>query len=76
MVMRVADLTVNELRALFRETMPEMVEEVVEEKLGMLTDHDEGLELRPEVADSLQAYLASDRRGDDADEIFKSLGLN
>ncbi len=46
MVMRVNDLTVDELRALMRE----VVEEVVEEKLGMLTDPDEGLELREDVS--------------------------
>ena len=45
MVLHVNDLTVDELRALMRE----VVEEVVEEKLGLLTDPDEGLELREDV---------------------------
>ncbi len=65
MVMRVNDLTVDELRALMRE--------VVEEQLGMLKDPDEGLELRDDVAESLEAYLASDRRGDDAADVFRDL---
>ncbi len=38
MTERVADLTVEELRDLLYDTMRQLVEEVVEEKLGMLTD--------------------------------------
>jgi hypothetical protein len=73
---KVADLTVDELKELLQETIRELVEEVVEEKLGALTDDpDEGLELQPEMADSLRDYLASDRRGDDADEVFRKIGL-
>jgi hypothetical protein len=71
MSVHVNDLTVDELRALMRE----VVEEVVEEKIGLLVDPDEGLELREDVVESLEAYLASDRRGDDADEVFRALGL-
>jgi len=70
--MHVNDLTVDELRALMRE----VVEEVVEEKIGLLTDPDEGLELREDVVESLKVFLASDQRGDDADEVFRALGLN
>jgi hypothetical protein len=72
MVMHVNDLTVDELRNLLRE----VVEEVVEEKLGLLNDPDEGLELRQEVVESLKGYLNSDRRGDDADDVFRALGLD
>ena len=72
---KVADLTVDELRELLQETIRELVEEVIEERLGTLVDPDEGLQLRPEFAESLEAYLASDRRGDDADEVFRSFGL-
>ncbi len=71
MVMRVNDLTVDELRTLMRE----VVEEVVEEQLGLLKDPDEGLELRDDVAESLEVYLGSNRRGDDADDVFRALGL-
>ena len=73
--MKVADLTVDELEALLYATLRQLIDEVVEEKLGMMTDPDAGLELRPEVAQSLQAYLESDRRGDDADDVFRSFGL-
>jgi hypothetical protein len=69
---RVADLTVDELRDLLHD----VVEEILDEKLGLLTDPDSDLELRKEVTYSLQSYLESDRRGDDADEIFRSLGLD
>jgi hypothetical protein len=68
---RVGDLTVAELR----ELMHTVVEEVLEERLGMLTDPDEGLELRPEVVQSLEAFLAGNQRGKKADEVFESLGL-
>jgi len=71
MVLHVNDLTVDELRALMRE----VVKEVVEEKFGMLTDPDEGLALREDVVESLDAYLNSDHRGDDADDVFRKLGL-
>ena len=69
--MKVADLTVDELEALLYATLRQLIDEVVEEKLGMMTDPDAGLELRPEVAQSLQTYLESDRRGDDADDVFR-----
>lgn len=72
---KVAELTVDELRELLHSTIRELVEEVVEERIGMLTDPDEGLELRPEVVDSLQEYLESDQQGDDADDEFRALGL-
>ena len=71
MTLHVNDLTVDELRSLLRE----VVEEVVEEKIGLLVDPDEGLELREEVVESLKAFLASDQRGDDADDVFRELGL-
>ena len=71
MIPRVADLTVDELRAL----LYQVVEEVLEGKFGTIEDPDEGFELRPEVEESLLNYLSSERRGDDADEVFRSLGL-
>ncbi len=72
MIVRVSDLTVEQLRALLRE----LVEEVVDEKLGLLSDPDANAELRPDVAASLRDYLASERRGDDADVVFRSLGID
>ncbi len=70
-MLRVAELTVDELRDL----MHSVIEEVLEEKLGLLADPDEGLEIRPEVLQSLETYLAGSRRGRKADEVFRSLGL-
>jgi hypothetical protein len=72
---RVADLSVDELRDLLYETMRELVDEVIEEKLGMIADPDEGLELHDDVEQTLIDYLASARRGEDADAVFRELGL-
>jgi hypothetical protein len=72
---KVAELTVDELRELLHSTIRELVEEVIEERMGMLTDPDADLELRSEVVNSLQEYLESDQRGDDADDVFQALGL-
>ena len=69
---RVSELSVDDLRAL----LYQVVEEVIEEKFGLIKDPDEILDLRPEVEKSLQDYLASDRRGDDAEDVFRSLGLD
>jgi hypothetical protein len=74
--MKVADLTLDELAEFLQFTLREVIEEVLEERTGMLTDPDEGLNLRSEVATSLEDYLASDRRGDDADDVFRELGLD
>lgn len=76
MTAKVSDLTVDELRELLQVAMREIVEELIEERLGMQTDPDAELDLRPEVKDSLHQYLVSNRRGDDADKVFQSLGLN
>gem|GEM_PF-3945366 len=38
-------------------------------------DPDESLELRDDVLHSLEEYLASEQSGDDADEVFRALGL-
>lgn len=75
MTTRVADLSVDELRELLYETVRDLVEEIVEEKLGMLTDPDEGLALKPEIEQSLVDYLASDRRGENSEDVFRELGL-
>lgn len=71
MATNITELTIDDLRALLRE----VVEEVIEEKIGMMVDPDDGLELREDVVESLDMYLASDRRGDNADDVFRSLGL-
>lgn len=74
--MKVADLTLDELAEFLQFTLRAVIEEVLEERTGMLADPDEGLNLRPEVATSLEDYLASDRRGDDANDVFRELGLD
>lgn len=71
----IADLTVEEFRSVLQDALRELVEEVVEEKLGLLSDPDADLELHPDMAASLQRYLESDRRGDEADTVFRALGL-
>jgi hypothetical protein len=76
MTVKVSELTVDELRELLQETMRDLVEELIEQRLGMKTDPDADLDLRPEVEDSLREYLSSDRRGDDGGEVFRSLGLS
>lgn len=76
MTVKVADLTVDELRDLLQSMLRDLVDEVVEEKLGTFVDPDEGLTLKSDVADSLDAYLFSDRRGTDAADVFRSLGLD
>ncbi len=53
--MKVADLTVEELRALIKEA-------VQEELRWLLGDPDKGLELRHEFEERLQASLASTER--------------
>jgi hypothetical protein len=47
MSVRVGDLTVDELRALLHDILRELVEEVVDERLGALVDPDEGLSFAP-----------------------------
>lgn len=71
MTATVRDLTVDELRDLLQDTIRNLVEEIIEEKLGTQRDPDEGLELQSEVAESLAEYLESDRRGDNADNVFR-----
>lgn len=64
MTPRVSDLTVDDLRTLLHQ----VVEEVIEEKFGMINDPDENLELQPDFESSLKSYLASERRGDNAED--------
>jgi hypothetical protein len=71
MAIRVTDLTVEEFKS--------MIEIAVEEKLReLLGDPDEGLSLRPEIAEQLRRSLAateSGQRGVPADEVARRLGL-
>lgn len=75
MTTRVGDLSIEELREFLRITLRELIDEVVSEKLSLLDDPDEGLELRDEVADSLRDYIKSERRGASAEDVFRELGV-
>jgi hypothetical protein len=68
---RVADMTVDELRTLIRES-------VTEAFVGFLEsiDPDEGLELRPEMAEYLRTALEEKRRGTPLAEVKRELGLD
>ena len=64
----VADLTIAEFRALVREIVAEVVEELV--------DPDEGLEVRPEFIEEMERRLASDEPTIPAEEVYRRLGLD
>ena len=65
----VADLTVAELRQLIRETVAEVVEE-------LLDDAEDGLEVRPEFIEEMKELLASDEPTIPAEEVYRELGLD
>ncbi len=56
---RVADLTKDDLKALSREALQELLWELEQE----MPDPDEGLEFRPEVAEYLHTALHEKKRG-------------
>ncbi len=69
--MQVKDLTVEELKLLIQETVAETLH-------TLLTDPDEGKELKPEVSQQLLASLKrtqSGERGVSAQEVAGKLGL-
>ena len=68
---RVADMTVEQLREIIRETVFEALGHLVE----YLPDPDEGLEFKPEFAESLRAYLRDRPEGRPAEEVWRDLGL-
>ncbi len=63
---RVADLTVDEFRALIRSTVREVLEEMIEDD-----DPDEGLQFRPEVADYLRSALLNPKRGTPLADVIR-----
>jgi hypothetical protein len=69
--MQVKDLTVEELKLLIQETVTETLQ-------NLLTDPDEGKQLKPEVKqqllDSLEKTQAGER-GVSAEEVARKLGL-
>jgi len=66
--MKVADLTLEELRELIREVMDETFRE-------LLIDPEAGLELREEIEERLAASLTSKERIP-LDEVKKRIGLS
>lgn len=65
--MKVADLTVEELRTLIKDTLHEELQD-------LLTDPDAGLELRPDIEARLAASLKSTERIS-FDEVQRRLNL-
>lgn len=69
--MQVKDLTVEELKLLIQETVAETLH-------ALLTDPDEGKELKPEVKQQLLNSLErtqAGERGVSAEEVARKLGL-
>jgi hypothetical protein len=66
---RVGDLTVDELKALVRETMFDMLEEIAFRRI------EDGLEFSDEVASELREYMAKRPEGEPAEKVMKELGL-
>ncbi|NJP10382.1 MAG: hypothetical protein HC866_13640 [Leptolyngbyaceae cyanobacterium RU_5_1] len=69
--MQIKDLTIEELKALIRETVIETLEDFLE-------DPDEGKEIRPEIKQQLlesRKRRATGQRGIPAEEVAKRFGL-
>ena len=64
----VAELTIDEFRALIRETVTEVVAE-------LLDDPDEGLEFREEFVAEMERRLAGERKTIPAADVYRRLGL-
>jgi len=70
--MKVAELTVEELRALIEDTVDARLEE-------LMGDPDDGLELREEFEERLRSSLAAAERGEkrvSMEEVARRLGLD
>ncbi len=69
---RVADMTQDELRNLVKSSVRQPLRE-------MLRDPDEGLELRPEIIESIERQrkeFVAGKRGKSLDQVAKELGLD
>ncbi len=69
---QVADMTQDELRNLVKSSVRQGL-------LEMLRDPDEGLELRPEIIESIERQrkeFAAGKRGKSLDQVAKELGLD
>ncbi len=65
----VAELTIDEFRALIRETVAEVVAE-------LLDDPDEGLEFSDEFVAEMERRVASEKHTIPAEEVYRRLGLD
>jgi len=71
-VKHVADLTIDELKALIRETVRETILEIEQEGI----DPDEGAQFKPEIAERLRNYLKDCPKGRPAADVYKELGIS
>lgn len=65
---RVADLTIEEFRALIRETVEEVMADLMEDY-----DAVEDIEFEPEVAEYLKKALKEKKRGTPLEDIMREL---
>ena len=62
---KIADMTLDELRAIVREEM----RQVVQEMMADLADAEDDMPFRPEIAAWLRDYLRERPDGEDADDV-------
>ena len=74
--MTVGKINRDDLKALVREVVEEVIEEMLWKIEQQLPDPDQGLEFRPEVAEHLRRAIQEKHRGTPIDEIMKEMGLD
>lgn len=72
---RVGDLTVEELRALIRQTVRDLISEYFSEGEGE-SGSDQELALRPAIAAELREFLATRPTGKPLDHVARDMGLD
>jgi hypothetical protein len=76
---RVADLTIDEFRAMMREELHSLIRQTVRETLQEIIsedDADDWLEFRPEIAERLSKFISEQPTGEGVDDILKELGIH
>lgn len=68
---RITDLTVNELRALIKQTVREALDEFIAQ-----ADPDADLTFRPEVAEYLRHFLREAPQGTNLTDVVRELGFD
>lgn len=71
---KLADLTLDDLRALMRAELKDFIRAMVQEALDEY-DPDEGLEFSEETKQRLTEYLREKPEGIPAEEVMRELGL-